>query len=267
MKPLLIRPAVALAVCAAGLHLTGCVLPQNGYRENRSNRPPVEAKLYESIAGIPVHAAGSSLFTPSRVTTIAVVAVAPGDQAPVAHQALYIQPLPARPRYPLPTTFLSPQYAPLTLPANRRSMVETAVEQELLSRGYRLAARSDIDHLLKEMNMQASSLTSDQGAARMGKMVNADAVLVIRLNQAMKVVEQNTGYDNERQSDGGSEVSGIAIDVALRLVVVEPGEALWVGSQNVAGLFKGYFTLDGACADVARNIAERIPRRTPVPEH
>lgn len=136
-----------------------------------------------------------------------------------------------------------------------------------LSRGYRLAARSDIDHLLKEMSMQLSSLTSDQGAAKIGRMLNADAVLVIRLNQAMRIVEQSTSYGYERQSAGASEVSGIAIDVALRLVGVEPGEALWVGSQNVAGIFKGYFTLDGACADVARNIAERIPKRTPAPEH
>jgi hypothetical protein len=239
---------------------TGCesMMEHSGPSPDRDTQRLLKAsKPYEEISKIPPHGSASTRFSPSVVKTVAVIAVAPGDSEILLNHAF------SAPTLAKPTALnrdairFETMFSRLTLPPNRRSMVETAVEETLLSRGYRLAARSDIDHVLKELNMPASSLTSDDGAAKMGKMINTDAVLVVRVNQAL--IDSS---DRELLLDGKSvRLSRLAVDVGLRLVAVEAGEAVWIGSKNVSGLYNGSFTLDGTCADVARDVARTLPKK------
>jgi len=86
-------------------------------------------------------------------------------------------------------------------------------------------------------------------------MLKVDAVAITRLNQA----EAKEGFLGSR---GGIPIGkAINIDIALRLVVVDAGEALWVGSQNVSGVFKSIPSLDAACATSARTIASILPAK------
>lgn len=52
--------------------------------------------------------------------------------------------------------------------------IEDVMAQALFSKGYRLAARSDIKSLMKEITLQTSGLT-DADAARVGRLLNVPA--------------------------------------------------------------------------------------------
>ena len=55
--------------------------------------------------------------------------------------------------------------------------------KELLTRGYKVIERSQVQSLLAEQDFQASDITTDQGAAKAGRVLNVPAVMVINICQ------------------------------------------------------------------------------------
>lgn len=238
-----------ILLAALSLIQTGCTMPGYILREHNKAEKRKLAQPFENITSgvVPVTVGQSPEFSPAKVRAIAVIVICPED---LQRNHYYAGP------------------SPLLLP-NRKSMIETAVDQELLTKGYRVVARSDIDSLLKEIGFQNSAavrstngslLASDRGTAQLGKMLKVDAVAIVRLNQAQA---QDDFYNWRIGGKSGRSLIGktVNIDLALRLVVVERGEALWVGSQNANGLFQSIPSLDAACAASAKTIASKLPEK------
>jgi len=77
---------------------------------------------------------------------------------------------------------------------------------ELMKRGYQVIERKDIKALLKEQEFQASDLTTDEGAAKAGKILNVPAALLINIPK----------YDER-------------LEMTAKLLDVENGTILWIG--------------------------------------
>jgi len=60
-----------------------------------------------------------------------------------------------------------------------RNQINSFVEMELLERGFSPVERTRIQAILDEQDFQASELTSDVGAAKVGKILNVPAVMLI----------------------------------------------------------------------------------------
>lgn len=99
---------------------------------------------------------------------------------------------------------------------------------ELMRRGYRVIERRNIRALLKEQEFQASDLTTDQSVARVGRILNVPAVMVI---------------DIPRYRDG-------RMDMTARLLDVEDGTILWIGTGS-GSTGRDLSTLLGAVAGAA----------------
>ncbi|NOY83582.1 MAG: hypothetical protein GXO96_01945 [Nitrospirae bacterium] len=109
--------------------------------------------------------------------------------------------------------------AVLVLP--NKEMPDRLIEDELIriliGKGYQVPSRTDIKHILEEMNLQESDLTEDN-AAKFGKLLNVPAVLIASLTQ----FEQ---YESE---------DGMVLEATMggRLISVEESEVLWIGSSS-----------------------------------
>ena len=102
--------------------------------------------------------------------------------------------------------------------------VEDKFIAELLQKGYTVASRSDVESILGEMRFQSSNLTEDD-AARLGRMLNVPAVLLVSIT--------NIDHSQERVQyrDGGSGTVYYAHgSIGARLVGVETAEILWLSS-------------------------------------
>jgi hypothetical protein len=103
-------------------------------------------------------------------------------------------------------------------------LVEDAFLECLLAKGHTLAARSDVDSLLREKKFQESGLT-EEAAAKAGKILNVPAVLLVRVTDLSS--EKGTGGVVNRVSLGA------------RLVSVETGTILWTGNHTVSASTAG----------------------------
>lgn len=103
-----------------------------------------------------------------------------------------------------------------TTPGLRRIMEDRFISG-LLSKGYAVASRSDMDIILREIQFQRSGLT-DADAARIGKMLNVPAVLVVSVTNLQK------------RYHGGTYST--TASMSARLVSVETAEILWVNSAS-----------------------------------
>jgi hypothetical protein len=99
---------------------------------------------------------------------------------------------------------------------------------ELMRKGYRVIERKNIKPLLKEQEFQASDLTTDQGAARVGRILNVPAVMII---------------DIPRYRDGKMEMTAKIVDV-------EDATVLWIGMGS-GSTGRDLSTLLGAVAGAA----------------
>jgi hypothetical protein len=125
----------------------------------------------------------------------------------------------------------------------------------LMRKGYTMASRSDVNSILKEMHFQNSGMT-DQDAAKLGKMLNVPAVLVVGVTE-FKVEQRH--YENVQ---GTFYVTSGALGV--RLISVEKGEILWFGKHNAAVESDQNNMGTTVLKSLARKIAEAFPERSPV---
>ena len=98
---------------------------------------------------------------------------------------------------------------------------------ELMKRGYNVVERQSVQALLKEQEFQASDMTSNEDAARAGRIYNVPAVLVINIPK----------YKDK-------------MEMTAKLLDVEDASILWIGSGS-GNTGKGLATFVGAAAGAA----------------
>lgn len=138
--------------------------------------------------------------------------------------------------------------------------IEDEFMRGVLEGGFGLAARSDIERVLKELRMQASSVTEEE-AARMGRALNVPAILLVTVNRVETGRRQRPAVYDPRASYYRS-----AVALSVRLVGAERAQILWVASYN------DVWDFDSSSGDrtsgesealrrASRVIATELPRR------
>ena len=108
-----------------------------------------------------------------------------------------------------------------------KNQIADLFQMELIKRGYSPILRSEIQKLLKEQEFQASDITSNEGAARAGQVLNVPAVMLINIPK----------YKEE-------------MTMTAKLVNVEDARILWIGNgSGTTG--KTFSTFLGAAAGAA----------------
>ena len=80
---------------------------------------------------------------------------------------------------------------------------------ELLQRGYTPVERAEVQALLDEQDFQASDITSNEGAAKVGKIMNVPAVILVNIPTCKE-----------------------SISMTAKMIDVEDGSVLWAGSGS-----------------------------------
>ena len=96
-------------------------------------------------------------------------------------------------------------------------MIEDEFISALLRKDYTIAARSDTQAVLKEMQFQKSGVTDDD-AVNLGKVLNVQAVLIVSVT-SLKV-------NKKKRLECGLDA---------RLIGVERSEMLWIGTHSGTG--------------------------------
>lgn len=102
---------------------------------------------------------------------------------------------------------------------------------ELLAKGYTPVERAQVQALLKEQEFQASDITSSEGAAKAGNILNVPAVMLINIPT----------YKEE-------------MNMTAKMLSVEDGGVLWVGTGS-GSTGKTLSTILGAAAGAAAGVA------------
>jgi hypothetical protein len=102
-------------------------------------------------------------------------------------------------------------------------LIEDQFLQVLLRKNYIIASRSDVETVLREIKFQQSGIT-DRDIAKLGRMLNVPAVLVVTLNDLKTRYVSPNNYERYVYNYETSAALG------ARLVSVEKAEILWVGN-------------------------------------
>jgi len=109
-----------------------------------------------------------------------------------------------------------------------KNKISNLVTMALMKKGYTFIERREVQALLKEQQFQASDVTTEAGAAKAGQILNVPAVMLI---------------DIPKFKSG-------KIDMTAKLVDVENGTILWMGSGS-GSTNKTLGTIAGAAAGAA----------------
>ncbi|MHC4596011.1 MAG: hypothetical protein ACYS9C_13220 [Planctomycetota bacterium] len=101
---------------------------------------------------------------------------------------------------------------------------------ELMKKGYTPIERAQVQSLLDEYEFQASDLTTDEGAARAGRILNVPVVLVVNI------------------PNFGEEMS-----MTAKMIDVEDGSVLWAGS-GLGSTGRSLATILGAAGGAAAGV-------------
>jgi len=108
-----------------------------------------------------------------------------------------------------------------------KNQIGSFFEMELMKRGYTPVERSQVQALLKEQEFQASDITSDQGAAKAGQILNVPAVMLVNIPECKE-----------------------QISMTAKMIDVQDGSILWIGNgSGTTG--KTFSTILGAAAGAA----------------
>jgi outer membrane lipoprotein SlyB len=91
-----------------------------------------------------------------------------------------------------------------------KNQISYLFTMELMKKGYKFIERKDIKTLLKEHEFQASDLTTTDGAAQTGKILNVPAVMLIDIPK----------YRDEK------------MEMSAKLIDVQDGTILWIGTGS-----------------------------------
>jgi len=128
-------------------------------------------------------------------------------------------------------------------------LVEDEFMTGLIEKGYSVPARSDIEKIMKEQQFQHSGL-ADEDAAKLGKILNVPAILIVSLTQ----------YENKNSGHTSNQyiMDRVEATLSARLVSVEKTEVLWVGTYSARAKKDQGSNL---CATIAKRIADSFPSR------
>lgn len=134
------------------------------------------------------------------------------------------------------------------------SEVEAAFAAALLTKGFVVVERSDLDRVLKEIGLQSDSgLTDTTNALKVGKMLNADGLLII----TCKAENRNrTTYAN-----GPSTEYSTYVTASVKCVSIQQGAQVWVATYSD----ERYVDVRKAVSEVVKALAEAFPSKNPAP--
>lgn len=122
--------------------------------------------------------------------------------------------------------------------------VEAIFIQGLSQKGYTLTSRSDLDSLMQEQSFQRSGLTEGR-AARLGKILKADAVLVVEVTDLQV-----------RRTRSGTEYFS-RLSMAAKLIDVESSNILWANVQSYRpSLVSALASLSSSLTGIGKNNSE-----------
>lgn len=132
--------------------------------------------------------------------------------------------------------------------------VEDVFVEGLLSKGYKVAARSDMKKVLQELQFQQSGMT-EEGAAKLGKMLNASSVLIVKIN-SISISAHDTGmiYNGRRQIEHIAKCS-----MSARLISVEKVEIIGSSSYSWESIISNADDPSPVVVLAAKRIADSIP--------
>jgi len=154
---------------------------------------------------------------------------------------------------------------------------------ELMKKGYTPVERAQVQALLKEQKFQASDVTTDEDAARAGKILNVPAVMLVNIptykeeiNMTAKIIDVQDGSISWIGSGSGttgktfSTVLGAAAGAATGAVVAGGDTRDKVAGGVIGGVLGGVAgqALSPQQAEqvkkIIKKVCEGLPYRTPV---
>lgn len=142
--------------------------------------------------------------------------------------------------------------------------IEDEFVHQLMGKGYVLAARSDLHQIIAEGEFQRQSGLTAADAVRIGEISNVTAVLIVTITEAevtsdlrtFTVISSGDGQRKERRR----VYQGYA-GVGARLIDVETGDLLWIGSHSGRHGLPGRDQVGQAIRPVAAKVAEAFPAK------
>lgn len=134
--------------------------------------------------------------------------------------------------------------------------VEDEFISSLIDKGYRVAARSDVNALLGELRFQSGHI-SEADAAELGHMLNVPAVLLVTITN----IDGSSEYVRYRDG-GGERVYYAHGGLGARLVGVETSEVLWVSSHATRMKIEDNRNEQRILPYIAEMVAVAFPPRT-----
>jgi len=119
------------------------------------------------------------------------------------------------------------------LPREADRMIEDEFISVILGKGYSVASRSDVDAIAREIKFQQSGMTEND-AARIGKMLNVPAVLLVNVTDYAVERTKNAPLTALLLSPKGISFFETRAVVGARLISVEKGEILWLGKHGAS---------------------------------
>lgn len=142
---------------------------------------------------------------------------------------------------------------------------------ELLRRGFNLIERTQVDKLLKEQGFQASDYTTPENAAKLGKILNVQAIIVGNISAYEKTVEHKKSYVKGYTDKNGkyhpsyyNEYDETKYNVAITAKIIDTTDAsiLWTGAGS-SGLFAMPLFAGGSLQAHAGLIVKKICNTIP----
>lgn len=107
--------------------------------------------------------------------------------------------------------------------------IEEKFMSTALNKGYTVSARSDMDEVLEELNVQKSDITEKE-IAEAGHILNVPAILIVNINN----VSTDRYYPFVQVQ--GARYYLTTVSISARLISTELGEVLWI--SNYTGSYK-----------------------------
>jgi hypothetical protein len=156
-----------------------------------------------------------------------------------------------------------------------RQRVEDAFEQAAARKGYRLATRSQVKAIKKEINFQSGTPWTASGGTEPGHLYNVSALLIASINEVHKLDRPSRASkvpDPDRDGFFGKLLDNILdsaprethyseASVSADLISVREGEVLWSGSYTGAVQIHEDQPESKAIPPVSRVVARSLPPR------
>lgn len=145
------------------------------------------------------------------------------------------------------------------LQAGDLRQVEDEFMRVVIEKGYTLAARSDIDQIKKELNIQASGFT-EEALARKAKALNVSAILLVSINDVSTYPYQPSFVTWSGRGPPPRYYMGVA-NISARLISAELAQVVCISSFTGHYQVSNYRRGGEALPLVARIVANGLPSR------